>query len=124
MDILNEYLVISNEITKMKNQVFNIRNNFKREIEHTSNNEDKKRLFDEYTKNIDIITDSDFVEKYKLLKEKRNEIIKRVSMVGNSDQESSLLMAELLSKYESDNIKLDLITTNTKKLKKNKIFLE
>jgi len=124
MDILNEYLVISNEITKMKNQVFNIRNNFKREIEHTSNNEDKKRLFDEYTKNIDIITDSDFVEKYKLLKEKRDEIIKRVSMVGNSDQESSLLMAELLSKYESDNIKLDLITTNTKKLKKNKIFLE
>ena len=124
MDILNEYLVISNEITKMKDQVFNIRNNFKRDIEHTSNNEDKKRLFDEYTKNIDIITDSDFVEKYKLLKEKRDEIIKRVSMVGNSDQESSLLMAELLSKYESDNIKLDLITTNTKKLKKNKIFLE
>ena len=124
MDILNEYLVISNEITKMKNQVFNIRNNFKREIELATNNEDKERLFDEYTKNIDIITDSDFVEKYKLLKEKRDEIIKRVSMVGNSDQESSLLMAELLSKYESDNIKLDLITTNTKKLKKNKIFLE
>ena len=124
MDILNEYLVISNEITKMKNQVFNIRNNFKKEIELATNNEDKERLFDEYTKNIDIITDSDFVEKYKLLKEKRDEIIKRVSMVGNSDQESSLLMAELLSKYESDNVKLDLITTNTKKLKKNKIFLE
>jgi len=127
MDILNEYLTVSNELTKLKEQVFDVRNNFKREIDLAETNDEKKRLFDDYVKNLDAIKDDQFVKKYKLLKERRNEIIKRVTKSGtdvNSDQLTSIIMADLLAKYESDTVINDQINLNkSKKLKKIKIHL-
>lgn len=116
MEILKEYLTISNEISKLKGHIFDIRDKFQQEIQLASTDEEKRKLFEEYTQNIDSIKNDEFMEQYKLLKNRRDEIIRKVKSSGAPDQESSLIMAELLTKYESD----DLSKYNIKSSKSSK----
>src|SRR5579872_3326130 len=74
-NILDEYVQITAELTKLKNYVYELRDSSLVDMNNAQSNEEKKIYFNKFRDEIDQLRNNkEFIKKYKSLKKKQIEI--------------------------------------------------
>lgn len=84
--ILDEYVSVTNELKKLKEYVYELRDISLNNINNADSDEEKKMFYNKFKQDIDQIKNNkDFIKKYRSLKKKQNELIKLIEKLNTVD---------------------------------------
>ena len=98
--LLEEYTRISFEIRKIKQSLYDIKNNYLTKITNESDKSTKKKLFDQYIIDLDKFGCDSNISQYKQLKYKRKQLLKHFNKI-NKKSKSKLLDSDTIKQQNS-----------------------